>query len=68
MAESMKLSLLEKNEIRLDAKDIKRREIFRIARVSSQSGSLDDYIDFLSENMPLFQFTPSVRITSNYKL
>ena len=68
MAASMKLSPSEKNEMRMDAKDLKRRDVFRMARESSQRGALDDYIDFLSENMPLFRFSPSIRITSNYKL
>ena len=51
-----------------DAKDKKRGKIFNAARYLSQQGSLDDYIDFLSENMGLFQLVPSKKITKNFKL
>ena len=58
----------EKKEMLKDAKDIKRRKAFNAARYLSQRGTLDDYIDFLSENMGHFRFAPSKRITKNFKL
>ncbi|MCK4817266.1 hypothetical protein KA005_15960 [bacterium] len=58
----------EKQEMMEDAKDIKRGEVFNAARHLSQQGSLDDYIDFLSENMIFVRFVPSKRITKNFKL
>ncbi len=58
----------EKQEMMEDAKDKKRGEVFNAARYLSQQGSLDDYIDFLSENMGLVRFVPSKKITKNFKL
>ena len=51
-----------------DTKDIKRGKVFNAARYLSQQGSLDDYIDFLSENMVHVRFVPYKRITKNFKL
>ena len=51
-----------------DAKDKKRIKVFNAARYLSQQGSLDDYIDFLSENMGFVRFEPSRKITKNFKL
>ena len=39
-----------------------------IARVLSRHGSIDDYIDFLSDNIESVQFIPSIKITKDYKL
>ena len=58
----------EKQEMMEDAKDKKRRKVFNAARYLSQQGSLDDYIDFLSENMGFVRFVPSKRITKNFRL
>jgi hypothetical protein len=65
---STRLSDQEKREMREDAHDVERAKVFRAARVSSQTGSLDAYINFLSENMELFDFVPTRRNTANYKL
>jgi hypothetical protein len=65
---STRLSDQEKREMREDAHDVERAKVFRAARVNSQRGSLDAYINFLSENMELFDFVPSRRNTANYKL
>ena len=65
---SVILSDDEKQEMIEDAKDIKRGKVFNAARYLSQEGSLDDYIDFLSENMGSVRFVPSKRITKNFKL
>ena len=58
----------EKQEMIEDAKDKKRGKVFNAARYLSQKGSLDDYIDFLSESMGLVPLVPSKRITKNFKL
>lgn len=42
------LSEKEKREMLQDAKDLKRGQAFLAARLTSQKGSIDDYIDFLS--------------------
>jgi len=51
MSGSIKLSEEEKQEMVLDAKNGNRAKAFHSARILSQKGSLDDYIDFLSENI-----------------
>jgi len=58
----------EKQEMMEDAKDVNRGKVFNAARNLSQEGNLDDYIDFLSENMGSVRFVPSKRITKNFKL
>jgi len=58
----------EKQEMLEDAKDKKRGKIFNAARYLSQQGSLDDYIDFLSENIDFVRSAPSRKITNNFKL
>jgi hypothetical protein len=68
MTGSIKLSDDEKQEMIEDAKDLNRGKLFNAARLLNQRGGLDDYIDFLSENMGLVPFTPSRRITKNFKL
>ena len=68
MSGSKILSDEEKQEMLEDAKDSKRREVFNAARRLSQQGSLDDYIDFLSENMDFVQIVPTRKITKNFKL
>ncbi|MEJ2658687.1 MAG: hypothetical protein P8012_16120 [Desulfobacterales bacterium] len=58
----------EKQEMMEDANDKKRGKVFNAARYLSQQGSLDDYIDFLSENMGFVRFAPSRKITRYFKL
>lgn len=58
----------EKQEMIEDAQNTRRGNIFQAARMLSQQGSLDDYIDFLSENMDLVQGPPTKKITKHYKL
>ena len=65
---SVILSDDEKQEMMEDAKNKKRGQVFNAARYLSQQGSLDDYIDFLSENMGFVRFVPSRKITKNFKL
>jgi len=68
MSGSELLSEEEKWEMLQDARDAGRREPFWAARLKSQEGSIDDYIDFLSQNIELTEFVPSKRVTTNFKL
>ena len=68
MSGSEILSDEEVREMIEDACDVNRGRAFEAARLRSQEGSLDEYIDFLSESMRLFEFSPSKKITENYKL
>lgn len=65
---SKKLSDEEKQEMLKDAKNFERSRAFNSARILSDQGSLDDYIEFLSENIPFFNVIPTKRITTNFKL
>jgi len=51
-----------------DARNTSRSEVFQAARITSQKGNLDDYIDFLSQNIEWVKVIPTKRITTNYKL
>ena len=68
MTGSMKLTDEEKLEMIEDARNISRSREFQAARITAQKGSLDDYIDFLSQNMHWVKVVPTKRITTNYKL
>ncbi len=65
---SMKLTDEERLEMIEDARNISRRKVFQAARMTAQKGSLDDYIDFLSQNIEWVKVLPTKRITTNYKL
>ena len=66
---SITLSDEEKREMLLDAYDPARKAAFAAARRISNEGSLDDYIDFLSENMAFVPPTPPRRhVTKDYRL
>jgi len=65
---SLQISKTEIKEMIRDANDPKRRVAFRLSRELSHKGTLDEYIDFLSENMQLVDIKPTKRITSNFKL
>jgi hypothetical protein len=69
MSGSATLSEEEKREMLLDAHDPVRKAAFAAARRISNEGSLDDYIDFLSENMALVPLSPPRRhVTKDYRL
>ena len=51
----------EKREMLMDARNPLRRAAFAAARQLSHGGTLDDYIDFLSENMGIVD-APAPRI------
>jgi hypothetical protein len=63
-----RLSEQEKKEMVDDSKNLGRGTAFYSARILSENGSLDDFIDFISENIQFFKMEPSIRITSNFKL
>ena len=65
---SRKLTDEEKFEMIEDATDSSRSRAFQAARMTSQQGSLDDYIDFFSQNIEWVEIVPTKRITTNYKL
>lgn len=65
---SIKLTDEEKLEMIEDARNISRSRAFQAARITTQEGSLDDYIDFLSQNIEWVKVVPTKRITTNYKL
>ena len=65
---SLKLTDKERLEMIEDARNTSRSKVFQAARMTSQKGSLDDYIDFLSQNIEWVKVVPTKRITTNYKL
>jgi hypothetical protein len=69
MSGSIVLTEDEKREMLLDARDPDRKAAFAAARRLSHEGTLDDYIDFLSENMALVPLSPPRRhVTKDYRL
>jgi hypothetical protein len=69
MSGSRVLTEEEKREMLQDARDPRRKAAFAAAQRLSHEGSLDDYIDFLSENMELVSTSPPmVHVTDNYRL
>jgi hypothetical protein len=69
MSGSVKLSEQEKAEMLEDARSAERRDAFRAARQATQAGTLDDYIDFLSENMPFVPpKPPRGHVTKDFRL
>ena len=65
---SIKLTDEEKFEMIEDARNVTRSRVFQAARMTSEKGNLDDYIDFLSQNIEWVKVIPTKRITTNYKL
>ena len=65
---SMKLTDEERLEMIEDARNVSRSKVFQAARITTQKGNLDDYIDFLSQNIEWVNVDPTKRITTNYKL
>ena len=65
---SMKSTDEERLEMIEDARNISRSKVFQAARIITQKGSLDDYIDFLSQNIEWVKVVPTKRVTTNYKL
>ena len=65
---SARLSEEEKQEMLQDAKDLDRRDSFLAARLKSQEGTIDEHIDFLSQNIGCIEFKPSRNVTTNFNL
>ncbi len=66
---SIRLTEDDKREMQRDALDPARRAAFAAAQRLSHAGSLDDYIDFLSENMPTCRdFSPRRHFTDDFRL
>ena len=65
---SVKFSSEEKYELLEDAKNVTRGKVFEAARLEASEGGLDDYIDFLSQNIEWIDVAATKRITANYKL
>jgi hypothetical protein len=69
MSGSVQLSEQEKAEMLEDARSAGRRAAFRAARQATRAGTLDDYIDFLSTNMPFVPpKPPRVHDVKDYRL
>jgi len=69
MSGSVRLTEAEKMEMLADARDPARRAVFAAAQSTSHHRTLDDYIDFLSENMGIAgEWTPSIMKTAGYRL
>jgi len=68
MTGSIQITDIEIKEMLEDASDMDRRVAFFKAREHSQKGTLDDYIDFLSNNIQYLDLSPTPRITNEYKL
>jgi len=63
----MKLTDEERLEMIEDAR-YSRRKVFQAALITTQKGSLDDYIDFLFQNIEWIKVVPPKLITTNYGL
>ena len=68
MSGLVKLTDEEKFEMIEDARNSSRSRAFQAARMTAQNGSLDEYIDFLSQNLEWVKAIPTKRITTNFKL
>lgn len=68
MSGSGMLSEAEKKEMLEDSLNEARGQAFRAARITSQTGSLDDYIEFLSRHAGLFPFKPRKNIAEDFRL
>ena len=68
MSGSKTLSDDEKREMLEDIRDVQRANVFMAARLKIQEGSMDEYIDFLSENIEFIELVPTRWITTKYKL
>jgi hypothetical protein len=65
----MRLTEEEKMEMLADARDHVRKRAFAAAQDISHHGTLDDYIDFLSENMGIAgESVPRIMKTDDYRL
>lgn len=68
MSGSVKLSSEEKHELLEDANDKIRGKAFDAARLQASKGGLDEYIEFLSQNLEWVKAVATKRITENFLL
>jgi hypothetical protein len=68
MSGSLRLSDEERQEMIQDAQDPRRGKVFQALKVRCHTGTLDEYIEFLSENIGAFNFPPSKKISDQNKL
>ena len=68
MNSSVKLSSGEKYELLEDANDIGRGKAFDAARLQASEGGIDEYIEFLSQNMEWVKVIATKRVTDNFLL
>ncbi len=68
MSGLLRLKDEEKQGLLWDAQDRQRGEVFRALKVRAHTGTIDDYIEFLSENLESFNFSPSRKISDHFKL
>jgi hypothetical protein len=64
----MKLSSEEKYELLEDANDRARGKAFDAARLQASNGGIDEYVEFLSQNMEWVKVVATKRITENFLL
>lgn len=65
----MTLNEEEKREMLLDARDPTRASAFAAAQRASHARTLDDYIEFLSENMSMAAASaPRITVTDGFRL
>jgi len=63
-----RLSAEMREEMLSDAKDARRGLAFRAARRKSEQCDLDEYIRFLSDNMPHAKPSTTKRLTHDFRL
>jgi len=68
MSGSVKLSSEEKHELLEDANNKIRGKAFDAARLQASKGGLDEYIEFLSQNLEWVKAVATKRITENFLL
>jgi hypothetical protein len=65
----VKLTEEEKQEMLLDARNPLRGAAFAAAQRTCHDGTLDEYIEFLSENMGMAgKSAPKITVTDDYRL
>ena len=68
MSGSLRLGDELRQEMIQDAQDPRRGKAFLALKVRCHTGTLDEYIEFLSEQFGSFHFSPSKKISDHFKL
>ena len=58
----------ERQELLQDSKDARRGEVWRAIKVRCHIGDMEEYIEFLSENIGSFNISPSKMVSDHFKL